>query len=706
MLEITIHAEGETPRQHRFEGQRLTIGRDRDNDLVLDSMGCSRHHAEIVREGAGFRLRDLGSTNGVLFGTQVVRDLPLADGIEVVIGQHRLSFALPDQEAPEATVRLHYGSLQAADPTAPRSEGSAPAAPARRGFAPPAPVPRAPAPSATAPSPPVAPWSGATPAGAPRPAVTPAAEPAPPAGPKPLYLIFGSGSQERNLKIVPGTEYILGRSPSADLVLEDRESSKRHALIYARGERFYAVDLQSSNGTFVNGERIRDVPLSPGDEITIGQTRIRVEEQILDLIDRANLLERTRLGSAWRGGERPAERGEVGPREAGPRTGGRGKAGYLVAALAVAAVLAAGYLLGSRRQEAPAAAGTAPGEVRTPGGGTPTAPRLVQVAPARLRELVVDLSGSGSVEAQRSVTVSAEVAARVVELLVEQGDPVERGELLLRLDDRDIRHRIEAARASVSSEQLSLARQDYQRKERLFEDGAVVRSVYEQAKSQYLTLEAAYRSTQATISGLEEQLAKTRLSAPIAGVVTRIVVAAGEVVAPGSPLLILENTERMLVRLELADRDFVKVRLGQPAEATAAAFPGRVFRGEVSRLGSAADPVTRTFEVEARLYNPDRVLRPGLIVTLRIVLGREPGLVVPAEAVVEEHNGRGEVFAVRGGVARRLEVGLGRRFDREVQVTEGLSEGDEVVVVGHQDLVDGQAVEPYREPGGAGTAGS
>jgi membrane fusion protein (multidrug efflux system) len=328
------------------------------------------------------------------------------------------------------------------------------------------------------------------------------------------------------------------------------------------------------------------------------------------------------------------------------------------------------------------------------------------VAPALLRELVVDLSASGSVQAQRSVTVSAEVAARVVELPIEQGDPVERGELLLRLDDRDIRHRIEAARASVSSEQLSLARQDYQRKERLFEDGAVVRSVYEQAKSRYLSLEAAYRSTQATVSGLEEQLAKTRLSAPIAGVVTRIVVAAGEVVAPGSPLLTLENTDRMLVRLELADRDFVKVRLGQPAEATAAAFPGRVFRGEVSRLGSAADPVTRTFEVEARLYNPDRVLRPGLIVTLRIVLGREPGLVVPAEAVVEEHNGRGAVFAVRGGVARHLEVGLGRRLDREVQVTEGLSEGDEVVVVGHQDLVDGQAVEPYREPGGAGTAGS
>ncbi len=69
---------------------------------------------------------------------------------------------------------------------------------------------------------------------------------------------------------------------------------------------------------------------------------------------------------------------------------------------------------------------------------------------------------------------------------------------------------------------------------------------------------------------------------------------------------------------------------------------------------------------------------------------------VPGEAVVEEHNGRGALFVARGGVARRLEVGLGQRLDREVQVTGGLAEGDEVVVVGQAELVDGQAVEPYR----------
>ena len=153
--------------------------------------------------------------------------------------------------------------------------------------------------------------------------------------------------------------------------------------------------------------------------------------------------------------------------------------------------------------------------------------------------------------------------------------------------------------------------------------------------------------------------------------------------------------DQVLVILKLADRDFVKVRRGQPVEASAAAFPGEVFAGEVTRLGSAADPVTRTFEVESRLLNPGLRLRPGLIVSLRIVLERRGGLAIPAEAVIEEAGGRTEVFVARGGSVHRREIDLGQRLDREVEVLSGLAEGEEVVVVGQRGLSDGQAVETY-----------
>ncbi len=649
MIEITVSANGQPTRKHRFDGPEVRIGRDADNDLVLASTGCSRHHAKIVHEGTGYRIVDLGSTNGLLFGTEVVRELPLADGVAVTIGDHHLAFSLPEQAGPQATVRMFYGS---------------PAA-----VAPPEPEP---------------------------PPITP---------PAPLYLVYGSGRGERVLKIVAGAEYTIGRSPSADLMLEDRECSKRHALIYARGDGYYVVDLESANGTLVGGERVRDAPIAAGDEIVIGQSRVRVQDQIHDVSDRANLLERTFLGRpAW------SELAEPPARQQGPPSGRR----PLLVALAVIGVVgfaALGYLAGRQPRasrpaapDSPAAAGLdgrqtgqrpEVGNTEHPGGGR--ARRLVQVAPVRLRELVVDLSGSGTVEAQRRVTVSAEVGARVVEVAAREGDWVEQGALLLRLSDRDVQHQIEAARASITHEQVTLARQDYERKKRLFDDGAVVRSALEQAESRYLTLDSSYRATRAKIAQLEAQLAKTRIAAPISGVVTRLEVNAGEVVGPGTPVAALENMDEVLVVLKLADRDFVKVRRGLAVEATAAAFPSVVIEGEVARLGSAADPVTRTFEVESRLRNPGLRLRPGLIVSLRIILDRKGGLTIPTDALVEETGDSGVAFVAREGSVQRREVTLGQRLDRDVEVLAGLAEGEEVVVVGHQELADGDAVETYGE---------
>ncbi len=646
MIEITVTADGIAPQKHRFEGPEVRIGRDADNDLVLASYGSSRHHAKIVREGVGYRIVDLGSTNGLLYGTELVRELPLADGIVVTIGDQHLTFSLPQQEVPEATVRMFYGSPAAIPPE---------------------------------PEPPAAP--------------PPAAAPAPPApAPAALYLVFGSGRGERVLKIAHGTEYIIGRSPSADLVLEDGECSKRHALICARGDRFHIVDLESANGTFMAGERVRDAPISPGDEITVGMSRLRVQDQIHDLVDRANLLEHTIRGT-------PALSELVEPPAGEQRQRRQRLSRPLAAALGIVAVLAiaaAAYFAGSRPRTP---AGTSPGDGQSPGPQA-VGPRQVQIEPVRLRELVFDLSGSGTVEAQRRVAVSAEVPARVLEVGAQEGDWVEKGALLLRLSDRDIRHQIEAARASINREQVTLARQDYQRKQRLFDDGAVVRSLVEQAESRYLTLDSAYRSTQAKISQLEAQLAKTRVAAPISGVVTHLAVTEGEVVGPGVPIASLENMDEVLVLLKLADRDFVKVHRGQPVEATAAAFSGEVFEGEVSRLGSAADPITRTFEVESRLRNPGLRLRPGLIVSLRIILERKGGLAIPAEAMSEETGDHAVVFVARDGAAHRREIVLGGRLDREIEVLEGLAEGENVVIVGHQGLRDGQTVETYAETPG------
>jgi RND family efflux transporter MFP subunit len=278
-----------------------------------------------------------------------------------------------------------------------------------------------------------------------------------------------------------------------------------------------------------------------------------------------------------------------------------------------------------------------------------------------------------------------------------EGSAVRAGGQLVRLDDREIRLQIQEALSSVSREQVDLAKSDFERKERLFADGAVTRSALDQAKNHYLTLDSAYRAAQARIAQLRERAAKTSVTSPLTGVVARLLVEPGEFVGPGTPLAVIEDMEEALVVIEVADRDVVRLRPLQIVEATTDAYPGRVFQGVIERVGNVANPVTRSFEVEARIGNPDGELRSGMITTIRILLEKRRCLVVSAAALLDERETEARVLLVSNGTVRSVEVGIGSRQDRDVELVHGLAEGDEVVVVGHDQVRDGQPVSTYRE---------
>jgi membrane fusion protein (multidrug efflux system) len=159
----------------------------------------------------------------------------------------------------------------------------------------------------------------------------------------------------------------------------------------------------------------------------------------------------------------------------------------------------------------------------------------------------------------------------------------------------------------------------------------------------------------------------------------------------------MENTQEVLVDVDVSDRDVVKIHSGMDVEASTDAYPGRTFKGVVDRVGSTANPVSRSFTVQARIDNPKQELRSGMIATLRVVMAKKRALLVPLEGV----RGEGEaakVFVVREGVAKLVSVRLGDRLDREVEVLSGLSEGDEVVVYGGERLADGQSIQTHRRP--------
>jgi RND family efflux transporter MFP subunit len=626
MIVITVTHPGMAPTTHRLEIDRIRIGREQDNDLVLEGDSCSRYHAEVLCGHGVYKIVDLGSTNGVVVGKDRVQEHLIASESSVKIGDHTLSFSIPQRETPK-TVMMPIGG------------------------------------------------------------VVPEPEPAPPP-PSLLFLqrLSGKGG-ERSIKIVDGVEYVVGRSPGADVVVNDSRCSGRHAVISRRGGRCMIRDLESANGTFVNGDRVREAELRPGDRLSVGQVEFSLSDQPLETADEDLLLARTQLGFPVQSPERRV------PDDSGGGVSGLGRGIRLGIAAVVAVVLLVTFtaiVWRVARLEPVAGDGTESSIEETPDEV------MVQVHPVEHKELMFSVTAGGTITPQRRVTVSAEVAARVLQTMVDDGTVVRKGAPLVRLDDREIRLQIEEARSSVSREQVDLAKGDFERKERLFADGAVTRSALDQAKNRYLSLDSAYRTADARIAQLRERAAKTRVNAPLDGVVAQMLVEPGEFVGPGAPLVVIEDTEEILVVVEVADRDVVRLRPLQVVEATSDAFPGRIFQGVVERVGAVANPVTRGFEVEARIGNPDGELRSGMITTIRIVLDKRRCLVVPARALLDEREGEARVLLVSDGTARSVAVAIGRRQDRDVEILQGLVEGDEVVVYGHDQVKDGQPVSTYR----------
>ena len=623
MIVITVNQPGSEPVSHRFEIDRIRIGREQDNDLVLESDSCSRYHAEVLFGRGVYKIVDLNSTNGISVDSARVQEHLITTGDKVELGIYTLGLSIPQEETPK-TVMMSMADM------------------------------------------------------APKP-VTAASM---------LYLnrLVGKGG-ERSLKIADGVEYVIGRSSGSDVLVDDAQCSGRHALINRRGERCTLRDLDSANGTFVNGDRVTEVEIHAGDRVTIGRADFTFSDQPIQTADDDILLARTQRGFTI-----PAHEQSAAPTRDGLSSTSRGLLFGLAAVVVVVLLVIASLVtwrLARMRPETNAVVDTA-----TVGGPDEV---MVQVKPVEHKELVFSVTAAGTVTPQRRVTVSAEVGARVLSTGAGEGSAVRAGDLLVRLDDREIRLQIQEASSSVSREQVDLAKSDFERKERLFADGAVTRSALDQAKNNHLGLDAAYRTAQARIAQLRERATKTRVTSPLTGVIAQLVVEPGEFVGPGTPLAVIENMEEVLVVVEVADRDVVLLRSLQVVEATTDAYSGRIFQGVIERVGAVANPVTRSFEVEARIGNPEGELRSGMITTIRILLDKRRCLVVPAAALIDEREGEARVLLVSGGTARSVEVGIGSRQDRDVEVLHGLAEGDEVVVSGHDQLRDGQPITTYRE---------
>jgi membrane fusion protein (multidrug efflux system) len=304
----------------------------------------------------------------------------------------------------------------------------------------------------------------------------------------------------------------------------------------------------------------------------------------------------------------------------------------------------------------------------------------VVVAPTRLVESV---SAVGSLLSNESVVVRPEIDGRITEIGFEEGQPVTRGQVLIRLDPSIFRAELDQAEA-----RRELSRRTYERAKALFEKG----------HSTGQSLDESLAQMRAELA--RTRLEKTTITAPFAGLVGLREVSVGDYVRAGEAIVNLESVDPLKLDFALPERYLRVIKEGQAVEVELDAFPDESYVGTVYALDPLIEPGGRSVSVRATLPNIQGHLRPGLFARVRLIVDeRQLALVVPEEAVIPKGNSR-YVYRIIDGTAVLTEVKLGLRQTGRVEVVDGLAVGDEIVVAGHAKIRDGSAVRVL-EPAGA-----
>jgi membrane fusion protein (multidrug efflux system) len=326
------------------------------------------------------------------------------------------------------------------------------------------------------------------------------------------------------------------------------------------------------------------------------------------------------------------------------------------------------------------AAGGAPGG---PSGGTPGAPQrppAVEVAKVEKAMLVDETQSVGSLRSFQGVMLRPEVGGRVSQVLFKDGQKVKKGQVLVQFDDQ-----LPAAQLAQSKAELSIAQANHTRNQELVSQNFISKRSLDES-------DAALQVAQAKLALAQATLQRLKVLAPFDGTAGLRQINVGDYLKDGADMVNVEDIEAVLLDFRLPERFQAKIKPGQKAQVTMDALPGRKFTAFVQAIDPLIDANGRSVGVRGCIDNRQMQLRPGMFARVNAVFGeRDDALVIPEEAIVPQ-GGRATVLRVVPGpnkdelISERVTVKIGIRQPGRVEILEGLSMGDSVVVAGQQRL--------------------
>lgn len=318
-------------------------------------------------------------------------------------------------------------------------------------------------------------------------------------------------------------------------------------------------------------------------------------------------------------------------------------------------------------------------------GGFP--PPVVEVVTASVKPVEVVVSALGTLQADQAITITPEITGIVTSIDFADGQRMEAGDLVITINDEDLKARLMQAEA-----RLTLTRANYQRAEQLVKQGSGTARARDEALNDF-------KSAEAEVAAAKSALDKATITAPFPGIIGLRQVSLGQYLTAGQHIATLADVDNLRIDFRVSEVFLTHIRKGQNVSVLFDALPGKRYTGVISAVDPVVSTDGRALSARALLSNDDGELRPGIFGRVEIVTETRNSVLLPEAAIITSPAGGKAVFVIVDEHAKMKEVETGERLPGQVEILSGLEAGETVIVAGQLKVQDGAPVEPLRTQG-------
>ncbi|QXM05635.1 efflux RND transporter periplasmic adaptor subunit [Crassaminicella indica] len=331
----------------------------------------------------------------------------------------------------------------------------------------------------------------------------------------------------------------------------------------------------------------------------------------------------------------------------------------------------------------------------------------VQTTKVEKNSLILKTTLSGKIKPIEESSVVPKVPGKVINVYVEIGDKVQKGDVLFELDPTDLSNAVKQAEAAYNAslanlklkeEQIANAKKNYERNKALYEQGVISQQIFEQSQlqasdAQLNMVKAQVEQSKVALENAKSQLSNCTITAPISGFVTSVDISKGEMASNGMPAITIANLDTVLIETNISEHLINKVHKGDSVNILVKSASKEPLKGKIFALSPAPTKNGLTYPMKITLENKDNLVKAGMFAEISIVSDKKENIItIPSDSVVVKE-GKEVVFVITNNQAQMREVSLGLDNGKEVEVLDGLNVGDVIVTKGQNYLDEGNKVK-------------